>query len=353
MRVHNQIRIFNNQKFNYNLNSFIKIPQEKFSDNLYSPWEIERLGQVHKAFFYDDVQSLIYGNIISEKVRLSDAALIDNTFNRAIERINDALLSFKKESIIHTEHSSFWKEQASNLGVDIGVCNEYLEFNLDIIQKTQKDLESYLLFLKKLHKLSNRAVRSLRLNEDGIDNLYNEIKDHINQSSHYFLADYSSQLIEYKQVLQKSFKDLSRQYENIFEKISESMPFSQYMPLACHYVYYKKNQADIESILKVQELKNVSKAYIETSESQKIQEVICFNDSSIAYKESGCYKVVKNQEELSLMVSLLEKSCIAHELRKKPKLANFFIQKHEDETLKSRHSFHKIQIAINSKNQCF
>lgn len=59
------------------------------------------------------------------------------------------------------------------------------------------------------------------------------------------------------------------------------------------------------------------------TESQRIQDYVVFDDSSVCYKKNGVYHVVKDQDEHNKIFSELEHSLIAYQLRKKPKIAQY------------------------------
>lgn len=91
-----------------------------------------------------------------------------------------------------------------------------------------------------------------------------------------------------------------------------------------YYHDVKHHSGDLAGFMLDKKYEDMIESRITLTQSQKIQEFIVFDDSSVCYKQGGDYHLVKDQKEHKNVFSELESSIIFYQLRKKPKIAQYF-----------------------------
>jgi hypothetical protein len=124
-------------------------------------------------------------------------------------------------------------------------------------------------------------------------------------------------------MINKQIKEFNLIKDEILFRISEKDPTLQLNMSELYHRDITLHSGDLASFMLDKKYEDMIVSRITLTESQKIQDYVVFDDSSVCYKKGGVYHVVRDQNNHKHIFSELEHSLISYQLRKKPKIAQY------------------------------
>lgn len=176
-------------------------------------------------------------------------------------------------------------------------------------------------FLMFNYTLTNQLAISI-LHDDDKSYVVNSIKKFIETNAPN-MDSFKQIYIDYQEANKKFLLDIK-------SAITEVSP-STFITNADFFIDRIGNNADsssVESFL-IEKMLTYDDVFtcIEFTAAQKINKVILFDDSSIAYKKNGQYQTIKDTDTLKEFIKDLHDDALSYIFRKKPKMISFFQNK--------------------------
>lgn len=211
---------------------------------------------------------------------------------------------------------------ADEAGVDYSLLTERFNILINKIDKSFtfiKDIayfhRDFSIIAEAIHTSLNNPVEMVQLKEEmeQLKSKYQHIADNLidlkNLDINLYTADFINDFNQIKNELKSQI--IAKDYTKIYS-LSE--------------IYHKELQdtsGEITQFLIDKKFEDSIKTRITLSQSQKIQDYIVFTDDSVAYKKGGVLKPIESSQDHSYIFGELERSIIAYQLRKKPKMAKY------------------------------
>lgn len=279
---------------------------------------------------------------LSEQVRsLTNAVMRINKnianeeYSSDVNAIKETYSAFRRNKYNHRYaelYSSNFSQlmvMANSVGAEYSALNERLE-NLCKISKEHFN------FMEDMAKLINEYVQiepylriatynseELSIYKEEIVDLYERHKDIIAAAPVYL--DISCQNIINSHIIEFGIiKD------EMLLRIKEKDPIIQLNMSELYKRDIAIHSGDLAGFMLDKKYEELITTRITLTASQKIQDYIVFDDSSVCYKKGGEYQVVKDVQDHKKIFSELEHSMIGYQLRKKPKIAQYIDQLYID-----------------------
>jgi hypothetical protein len=304
-----------------------------------------------KYLFDDHIKDMCIDRKEAGGLKLVDLDVIGRRYNAAREGLIDLNTNIKKEIIPMVQACQFWVNHARNENVNEPLIINDIEEKSLHIRELVLSLTQLPVALIRIQELMSKTVRAGFRSENQEEFLacQSKLKEELSQSP-YYDTDFQDKISELNNEYSNIVRQLNRQFERLHEIIVDTNPQSELASMADRYCHLMNTSGSLTQTIESYQLKSGTNCIlsVELADNRKIPEIIYFNDNSISYREAGKYHRLRNKEELALVVSQVEDSCIHEMLKNRPKIAKFFVDKHHDEKLSYRHSFHKVETAIKS-----
>jgi hypothetical protein len=165
-------------------------------------------------------------------------------------------------------------------------------------------------------KISASNKHELSIYKDEMEDLTLRYKDIMGAAPMYLE-------MESKHVINQQIKEFDRLKEELLSRIKEVDPTVQFNLSEFYHHDINLHSGDLAGFMLDKKYEDSIVSRITLTESQKIQDYIVFDDSSVCYKKGGVYQLVNDQADHKKIVSELEHSIVAYQLRKKPKVAQY------------------------------
>lgn len=335
----------------YDLNKFLALPYNNLNGTPDFRSDLMKLSVDYKYLFDDHIKDMCIDRKEAGGLKLTDLDVVGRRYSAARSVLTELNPNIKKEIIPMVQACQFWLNHARNENV-----NEPLIIN-DIEEKSSqiRDLVLRLTQLPsaliRIQELISKTVRSGFRSDNQEEFLVCQakLKKELNQSP-YYETDFKDKISQLNNEYPNIIRQLIRQFERLHEIIVNANPQSELASMADRYCHLMNTSGTLSQTVESYQLKSGDNCIvsIELSDNRKIPEIVYFKDNSISYKEAGEYLRLRNKEDLALVLSTVEESCIHEMLKNRPKIAKFFIDKHDGEKLNYRHSFHKVETVIKS-----
>lgn len=279
---------------------------------------------------------------LSEQVRsLTNAVMRINKnianeeYSSDVNAIKETYSAFRRNKYNHRYAEMFSSNfsqlmvMANSVGAEYSALNERLE-NLCKISKEHFN------FMEDMAKLINEYVQiepylriatynseELSIYKEEIVDLYERHKDIIAAAPVYL--DISCQNIINSHII-----EFGMIKDEMLLRIKEKDPIIQLNMSELYKRDIAIHSGDLAGFMLDKKYEELITTRITLTASQKIQDYIVFDDSSVCYKKGGEYQVVKDVQDHKKIFSELEHSMIGYQLRKKPKIAQYIDQLYID-----------------------
>ena len=353
MDIHNYIRYLNNKIKGHNLHSFISTP---YDDLMKHNRSVESLRKISASTTM--LASSYMLDILNKNYKNTDGKIPNNAV--AFSTINNILTSIKQfiaDSLFYLEEdidsmkimANYWHEKPGYYDCKKIPNRDEMDQHISAVKAIEKKMIGYDDFIRKMKDLVNEHIQSsLDGDTKTYESTFLELTKLTNDPDNdYWSESFRLELSRSGVTINMAKRNLTRLFEKIYEQICETNPDWIFMSKAHKYAQLK-NTNTVETMLLAKQLLEKTTVHLTLPDTYKISEMISFQDRSVLYKEGGKYKAIMNEEELALVVSQFEDCHIQYELRKKPKIAQLFVDKHNAEKLTVGHSFHKTKLVIDS-----
>lgn len=211
---------------------------------------------------------------------------------------------------------------ADESGVDSSLLND--RFN-SLINKIDKSF-SFMKDIAYFHRDFSIISEAVQTSQDNPAEMV-QLKDEMEQLKlkHQHVID---NLIELKNINIYLYTfDFIKEFNQIKDELKSQIITKDHTKIynlsEMYHKELKEASGDITQFLIDKKFEDSIKTRITLSQSQKIQEFILFTDESIAFKKGGVLKPIESSQEHSYIFGELERSIIAYQLRKKPKMAKY------------------------------
>lgn len=262
--------------------SAVKEYLEKKQYHMMSTLGDEEIDSKYRALNEMNVMTIVKRNFTQLTVLAdqagADYADLSDQINR-LEKSNTALIEPLKRTIDYTSEFT----------------------NLCTYLVKSKNLPTHANYLEMLYELNAEYKDVL------VDNSYHDIFENIKKVTDEYV-------IEFKGVL-----------DTLIARINEADP-SILSTMSSRYVAeLNTSTGDISQFLLDKTFDETITTSIKLEDNQKIQAYMVFKDNSIAIKSKGQFSTVNTMDELDDAFAGLKESIIAYKLKKRPKIAKFFI----------------------------
>lgn len=351
MKFHNDIRVLNSHIHSYELNKFLALPYKALNGTPEFRSDLMKLTVNFKYLFDDHIKDMCIDRKEAGGLKIVDLDVIGRRYNAAREGLIDLNTNIKKEIIPMVQACQFWVNHARNENVNAPLIINDIEEKSLHIRELVLSLTQLPVALIRIQELMSKTVRAgfRSDNQEEFLACQSKLKAELSQSP-YYDTDFQEKISELNNEYSNIIRQLNRHFERLHEIIVDTNPQSELASMADRYCHLMNTSGSLTQTIESYQLKSGTNCIlsVELADNRKIPEIIYFNDNSISYREAGKYHRLRNKEELALVVSQVEDSCIHEMLKNRPKIAKFFIDKHHDEKLSYRHSFHKVETAIKS-----
>lgn len=351
MKFHNDIRVLNSHIQGYELNKFLALPYKTFNSTPEFRSDLMKLSVNYKYLFDDHIKSMCIDRTEAGGLKLNDLDVVGRRYSAAREVLIELNQNIKKEIIPMVQACQFWVNHARNENVNAALIINDIEEKSSQIRELVLNLTQLPVALIRIQDLISKTVRAGFRSENQEEFLacQSKLKDELSQSP-YYEKGFHEKINELNNEYPTILRQLIRQFERLHEVIVDTNPQSELASMADRYCHLMNTSGSLSQTIESYQLKSGTNCIvsIDLADHRKIPEIIYFKDNSISYREAGKYHRLRNKEELALVVSQVEDSCIHEMLKNRPKIAKFFVDKHNDEKLSYLHSFHKVETAIKS-----
>jgi hypothetical protein len=351
MKFHNDIRVLNYHIHSYDLNKFLPLPYKNLNSTPEFRSDLMKLAVDYKYLFDDHMKAMCIDRKEAGGLKLTDLDVVGRRYSAARTVLSELNPNIKKEIIPMVQACQFWLNLARNENVNAPLIMNDIEEKSSKIRELVLSLTQLPSFLIRIQELISKTVRAgfRSDNQEEFLTYQAQLKEELSQSP-YYETDFKEKLSELNNEYPNIIRQLTRQFERLHEIIVDTNPQSEIASMADRYCHLMNKSETLSHTVESYQLKSGENCIvsIELSDNRKIPEIIYFKDNSVSYKESGQYLRLRNKEELALVLSNVEDSCIHEMLKNRPKIAKFFIDKHDEEKLHYRHSFHKVETVIKS-----
>lgn len=351
MKFHNDIRVLNSHVHSYEMNKFLALPYKSLNGTPEFRSDLMKLTVNFKYLFDEHIQDMCINRKEAGGLKLVDLDVIGRRYNAAREVLIDLNTNIKKEIIPMVQACQFWVNHARNENVNAPLIINDIEEKSSQIRELVLKLTQLPVALIRIQELMSKTVRAGFRSENQEEFLacQSKLKEELSQSP-YYDTDFKEKIIELNNEYSNIVRQLNRRFEHLHEIIVDTNPQSELASMADRYCHLMNTSGNLTQTIESYQLKSGTNCIVsvELADNRKIPEIIYFNDNSVSYREAGKYHRLRNKEELALVISQVEDSCIHEMLKNRPKIAKFFVDKHHDEKLSHRHSFHKVETAIKS-----
>lgn len=242
--------------------------------------------------------------------------------------IKEIYSGFKRNKYNH-KYAEFFSSNFSQLTLmadSAGVEYTDLTERLDNLCKTSKSKFSY---MEDMAKLINEYVqvepyiRTSLHNPEELSIYQEEMEDLAVRYKEIMGAAPIYLDINCKNIVNNQIKEFNSIKDEILLRIKEKDPTLQLNMSELYHREITLHSGNLASFMLDKKYEDMIVSRMTLTESQKIQDYIVFDDSSVCYKKGGLYQVVNNESEHQAIFSELEHSLIAYQLRKKPKIAQY------------------------------
>jgi hypothetical protein len=242
------------------------------------------------------------------------------------EEIDAKYRSLNEMNTIKTIKSNFTQLTvlADEAGADyadlLDQVNRLEQFNAELLEPIKRtidyssELGMLCPYLVKSKNLATHATYVEMLNE-----LNAEYKDVLVDNSYYDIFE------NIKKVTDKNVIEFKGILDNLIDRINEANPEVLSTMSSKYVAELNSSTGDISQFLLDKTFDETITAAIKLEENQKIQAYIIFKDNSIAVKSKGKFSTVNTMDELDDTFTGLKESIVAYKLKKRPKIAKFFI----------------------------
>lgn len=351
MKFHNDIRVLNSHIHSYDLNKFLPLPYKNLNGTPEFRSDLLKLVVDYKYLFDDHIKAMCIDRQESGGLKLTDLDIVGRRYSAARTVLFELNPKIKKEIIPMVQACQFWLNHARNENVNAPLIINDIEEKSSQIRELVLSLTQLPSDLIRIQELISKTVRAgfRSDNQEEFLTCQAKLKEELSQSP-YYETDFKEKLSELNNEYPNIIRQLTRQFERLHEIIVDANPQSEIASMADRYCHLMNTSGTLSQTVESYRLKSGDNCIvsIDLSDNRKIPEIIYFKDNSVSYKEAGQYHRLRNKEELALVLSNVEDSCIHEMLKNRPKIAKFFIDKHHDEKLSYRHSFHKVETVIKS-----
>jgi hypothetical protein len=351
MKFHNDIRVLNSHVHSYDLNKFLPLPYKNLNGTPEFRSDLMKLSVDYKYLFDEHIKAMCIDKTESGGLKLTDLDVVGRRYSAARTVLTELNPTIKKEIIPMVQACQFWLNHARNENVNAPLIINDIEEKSSQIRELVLQLTQLPSALIRIQELISKTVRAgfRSDNQEEFLTCQAKLKEELSQSP-YYETDFKDKISELNNEYPTIIRQLTRQFERLHEIIVDTNPQSELASMADRYCHLMNTSGTLSQTVESYRLKSGDNCIvsIELSDNRKIPEIIYFKDNSVSYKEAGKYLRLRNKEELALVLSNVEESCIHEMLKNRPKIAKFFIDKHEGEKLNYRHSFHKVETVIKS-----
>ena len=198
--------------------------------------------------------------------------------------------------------------------------NRLIQLNTELLEPIKRtiDYSSELnLLAPYLIKSKNFATHSNYL--EMLNDLNAEYKDVLVDNSYYDIFE------NIKKVTDQNVIEFKGVLNNLIDRINEANPAILSTMSSKYTAELNTSTGDISQFLPDKTFDETITASIKLEDNQKIQAYILFKDNSIAIKSKGQFSTVNTMDELDSAFTGLKESIVAYKLKKRPKIAKFFI----------------------------
>ena len=198
--------------------------------------------------------------------------------------------------------------------------NRLIQLNTELLEPIKRtiDYSSELnLLAPYLIKSKNFATHSNYL--EMLNDLNAEYKDVLVDNSYYDIFE------NIKKVTDQNVIEFKGVLNNLIDRINEANPAILSTMSSKYTAELNTSTGDISQFLLDKTFDETITASIKLEDNQKIQAYILFKDNSIAIKSKGQFSTVNTMDELDSAFTGLKESIVAYKLKKRPKIAKFFI----------------------------
>lgn len=315
--------------------------QENYEDIIQDGYDIERFKGLpfpSKLLNPDDNSYILRIGEVNDKIKsLSNAVSqikrnIDNEeYSYNMNTIKEIYSSFRRDKPINKFSDVFASSfsQLTLMADEVGVEYSDLTTKIDKLCKFSKQSFS---FMEPMAQLVNEYVQienymknsvydqdEFKIYQDELSDLVSRYDTIIGTASAYLEMDS-------KNVTAPQIREFNIIREDLMFRIKEKDPSVYFNMSDFYHRDISTHSGDLATFMLGKTHEDNISSRITLTESQKIQDYIVFDDSSVCYKKGGVYQIIKNKKEFKAIFSELEHSIIAYQLRKKPKVAQYISQ---------------------------
>lgn len=322
------------------INQYLQM-KENYDDIAQDGYDMERFKGLpfpSKLFNPDDNSYISRVDEVDGKIKsLSNAVInikrnIDNEeYSYNANAIKEIYASFKRDRPVHKFADAFAASfsQLTLMADEVGADYDDLTAKIDNLCKMSKKSFS---FMDPMAQLVNEYVqieqymKNSTYDKDEYKIYQDEMADIISAYSKTIgtapiYLEMSSQNIVAPQV-----REFNIIRDEIMFRIKEKEPSAYFNMSDFYHRDISTHSGDLATFMLGKKHEDNISSRITLTQSQKIQDYIVFDDSSVCYKKGGVYQLVQDKKEFKAIFSELEHSIIAYQLRKKPKVAQYISQ---------------------------
>lgn len=312
--------------------------QQNYEDVVSDGYDMERFKALPfpSKYFISGEQAYtsLVGDINAQIKNLSSAVMniskniAQEDYSHNANAIKSIYSSFRRNKLNHKYAELFSSNfsQLTLMAESAGISYTDISDKLDNLCSMSKSTFSFMEDMARLineyvqiepyMKISTSNKHELSIYKDEMDDLTLRYKEIMGASPIYLD-------MECKHVINQQIKEFDSLKEDILSRIKETDPTVQFNLSEFYYRDINLHSGNLAGFMLDKKYEDSIVSRITLTESQKIQDYIVFDDSSVCYKKGGIYKLVNDQADHKKIVSELEHSIVAYQLRKKPKVAQY------------------------------
>lgn len=265
---------------------------------------------------------------LANSIRHIKKSIENEDYSNSINAMNEIYSSFRRNRQNHkfAGHFAANFSQFTLMADEVGVEYTDLTSRIENLCKASKDsfafMEPMAKFINEYVQLE-KYIKTSMYNEDELNIYKEEIDDLLSRHKETLSTSDIYLNMESSHVIDPQIREFQIIKEDMLFRIKQKDPTVYYNMSEFYHRDINLHSGDLAGFMVDKKYENDIVSRITLTESQKIQDYIVFDDGSSCYKKGGIYQVVKDQQDHKKIVSELEHSIIAYQLRKKPKIAQY------------------------------
>lgn len=257
--------------------------------------------------------------------------IVNEEYSSDVNAIRETYSAFRRNKQNHKYADMFSSNFSQLVLMADSIDVEYSDLN-DRLDKLCKTSKSQFIFMEEMAKLINEYVqiepylRTSASNPEELSIYKEEILDLVERHKGIMAAAPMYLDINSQHIINPQIREFNMIKDELLFRMKEKDPILQLNMSELYQHDINLHSGNLAGFMLNKKYEDMITTRITLTASQKIQDYIVFDDSSVCYKKGGEYQVVKDDKDHKKIFSELEHSIIAYQLRKKPKIAQYIDQ---------------------------